>query len=28
VAQRRGLANTSRMYADTVTLYLADPKVQ
>ncbi len=28
VAQRRGLANTSIMYADTVTLYLADPKVQ
>lgn len=28
VAQRRGLANPSIMYADTVTLYLADPKVQ
>lgn len=28
VAQRRGLANASTMYADTVTLYLADPKVQ
>jgi prepilin-type N-terminal cleavage/methylation domain-containing protein len=28
VAERRGLANASRMYADTVTLYLADPKVQ
>lgn len=28
VAQRRGLANASIMYADTVTLYLADPKVQ
>ncbi len=28
VAARRGLANTSTMYADTVTLYLADPKVQ
>jgi prepilin-type N-terminal cleavage/methylation domain-containing protein len=28
VAQRRGLANPSTMYADTVTLYLADPRVQ
>jgi hypothetical protein len=28
VAQRRGLANTSVIYPDTVTLYLADPKVQ
>jgi prepilin-type N-terminal cleavage/methylation domain-containing protein len=28
VAQRRGLANTSTMYADTITVYLADPKVQ
>jgi len=28
VAQRRGLANASIMYADTVTLYLADPNVQ
>jgi prepilin-type N-terminal cleavage/methylation domain-containing protein len=28
VAQRRGLANTSTIYSDTITLYLADPKVQ
>jgi prepilin-type N-terminal cleavage/methylation domain-containing protein len=28
VAQRRGLANTSVIYSDTVTLYLADVKVQ
>jgi prepilin-type N-terminal cleavage/methylation domain-containing protein len=28
VAQRRGQANTSYIYADTVTLYLADIKVQ
>jgi len=28
VAQRRGLANASIMYVDTVTLYLADPNVQ
>jgi prepilin-type N-terminal cleavage/methylation domain-containing protein len=28
VAQRRGLANPNTMFADTVTLYLADPKVQ
>lgn len=28
VAQRRGLANTSAIYSDTVTLYLADIKVQ
>jgi prepilin-type N-terminal cleavage/methylation domain-containing protein len=28
IAQRRGLANTSIMYADTVTIYLADPNVQ
>jgi prepilin-type N-terminal cleavage/methylation domain-containing protein len=28
VAQRRGLANTSAMYADTLTVYIADPKVQ
>jgi prepilin-type N-terminal cleavage/methylation domain-containing protein len=28
IAQRRGLANTSTIYADTITLYLADPKVQ
>jgi prepilin-type N-terminal cleavage/methylation domain-containing protein len=28
VAQRRGLANTSVIYSDTVTLYLADIKVQ
>ncbi len=28
IAQRRGQANTSVIYQDTVTLYLADPKVQ
>ncbi|HJQ10520.1 MAG TPA: prepilin-type N-terminal cleavage/methylation domain-containing protein [Gemmatimonadaceae bacterium] len=28
VAQRRGQANTSMIYSDTVTLYLADIKVQ
>jgi prepilin-type N-terminal cleavage/methylation domain-containing protein len=28
VAQRRGLANASTMYADTLTIYTADPKVQ
>lgn len=28
VAQRRGLANTSTVYSDTVTVYLANPKVQ
>jgi prepilin-type N-terminal cleavage/methylation domain-containing protein len=28
VAQRRGLANTSTMYADTLTVYIADPRVQ
>ena len=28
IAQRRGLANTSTVYADTITVYLADPKVQ
>jgi prepilin-type N-terminal cleavage/methylation domain-containing protein len=28
VAQRRGQANTSVIYSDTVTLFLADPKVQ
>jgi uncharacterized protein (TIGR02598 family) len=28
VAQRRGQANTSVIYADTVTLYLADTNVQ
>jgi prepilin-type N-terminal cleavage/methylation domain-containing protein len=28
IAQRRGLVNTSTMYADTITVYLADPKVQ
>ena len=28
VAQRRGQANTSLVYSDTVTLYLADIKVQ
>lgn len=28
VAQRRGQANTSLIYADTVTLYLADINVQ
>jgi hypothetical protein len=28
VAQRRGLANASTMYADTLTVYIADPRVQ
>lgn len=28
VAQRRGQANTAVMYSDTVTVYLADVKVQ
>ena len=28
IAQRRGLANTSVIYSDTLTLYLADIKVQ
>jgi prepilin-type N-terminal cleavage/methylation domain-containing protein len=28
VAQRRGLADASIMYADTITVFLADPKVQ
>jgi prepilin-type N-terminal cleavage/methylation domain-containing protein len=28
IAQRRGLANTSTMYSDTVTVYLANPQVQ
>jgi prepilin-type N-terminal cleavage/methylation domain-containing protein len=28
IAQRRGLVNTSTMYADTITVYLADPNVQ
>jgi prepilin-type N-terminal cleavage/methylation domain-containing protein len=28
IAQRRGLANTSAMYADTITVFLADPRVQ
>jgi prepilin-type N-terminal cleavage/methylation domain-containing protein len=28
VAQRRGLVNTGTMYADTITVYLADPKIQ
>ena len=28
VVQRRGLANTAMMFSDTVTLYLADVKVQ
>jgi prepilin-type N-terminal cleavage/methylation domain-containing protein len=28
IAQRRGLANTNVILSDTVTLYLADPKVQ
>jgi hypothetical protein len=26
VAQRRGLANASTMYADTLTVYIADPR--
>lgn len=28
VVQRRGQANTSYVYSDTVTLYLSNPKVQ
>jgi prepilin-type N-terminal cleavage/methylation domain-containing protein len=28
IAQRRGLVNTGTMYADTITVYLADPNVQ
>ena len=28
IAERRGLVNTSTMYADTITVYLADPKIQ
>jgi hypothetical protein len=28
IAQRRGQANTAAIYSDTLTLYLADPKVQ
>jgi len=28
IAQRRGLVNTGTMYADTITVYLADPKIQ
>jgi prepilin-type N-terminal cleavage/methylation domain-containing protein len=28
VAQRRGLVNTGTMYADTITVYLADSKIQ
>ena len=28
IAQRRGLVNTGIMYADTITVYLADPKIQ
>jgi prepilin-type N-terminal cleavage/methylation domain-containing protein len=28
IAQRRGLVNTSTMYADTITVYLADPRIQ
>lgn len=28
IAQRRGLVNTNTMYADTITVYLADPKIQ
>ena len=28
VVARRGQANTSKVYADTVALYLADPQVQ
>jgi prepilin-type N-terminal cleavage/methylation domain-containing protein len=28
IAQRRGQAKTSVIYSDTVTLFLADPKVQ
>lgn len=28
IAQRRGLVNTSTIYADTITVYLADPNIQ
>jgi len=28
IAQRRGLVNPGTMYADTITVYLADPKIQ
>ena len=28
IAQRRGLANPATMYADTITVYLADPRIQ
>lgn len=28
IAQRRGLENTTLIYSDTVTIYLADPRVQ
>jgi prepilin-type N-terminal cleavage/methylation domain-containing protein len=28
IAERRGLVNTSAMYADTITVYLADPRIQ
>ena len=28
VAQRRGLANTTTIYSDTLTVYLANPQVQ
>lgn len=28
IAERRGLVNTSTMYADTITFYLADPRIQ
>lgn len=28
IAERRGLVNTSTMYADTITVYLADPRIQ
>jgi prepilin-type N-terminal cleavage/methylation domain-containing protein len=28
IAQRRGLVNPGIMYADTITVYLADPKIQ
>jgi prepilin-type N-terminal cleavage/methylation domain-containing protein len=28
IAQRRGLANPGTMYADTITVYLADSKIQ
>lgn len=28
IAQRRGLVDTNAMYADTITVYLADSKIQ